>query len=65
MMALHAPDSGSVVDVGVPTKTVDQLDAIRRKLNQISYEHAGTTSAAEAAELHCVVTSLRGDVVRW
>jgi hypothetical protein len=44
---------------------VDLLDAIRRKRNQISYEHAGTTSAGEAAELYDVVTALRGDVVRW
>ena len=51
--------------VGVPTKTVDLLDAIRRKRNQISYEHAGTTSEAEANELHDVVTNLRRDVVRW
>ena len=51
--------------VGVPAKTVDLLDIIRRKRNQISYERAGTTSAAEAGELHQVVTALRGNVVRW
>ena len=51
--------------VGIAAKTVDLLDAIRRKRNQISYEHAGTTSAGEAAELYDVVTALRGDVVRW
>jgi hypothetical protein len=46
-------------------KTVDFLDVIRRKRNQINYEHVGTTSAAEAAELHRVVTALRAEVVRW
>jgi hypothetical protein len=51
--------------VGIAAKTVDLLDAIRRKRNQISYEHAGTTSAGEAAEFYDVVTALRGDVVRW
>ena len=51
--------------VGVAAKTVDLLDTIRRKRNQMTYEHAGTTSAAEADQLHQVVTSLRGDVVRW
>ena len=50
---------------GVPRKTVDLLDAVRRKRNQINYERAGTTSAAEAAELYEVTTVLRGDIVRW
>ena len=50
---------------GVDGKTVDLLDAVRRKRNQISYEHAGTTSAAEAQELRRVVAALRRDVVRW
>jgi hypothetical protein len=49
----------------VDPKTVDLLDAVRRKRNQITYEHAGATSVAEAQELHKVVTSLRRDVVRW
>ena len=44
---------------------MDLLDTIRRKRNQSTYEHAGTTSAAEADELYAVVTALRGDVVRW
>ena len=48
-----------------PPKTVDLLDAVRRKRNQNNYEHAGTTSAAEAKELQEVVTTLRGDVLRW
>ena len=51
--------------VGIPAKTVDLLDAIRRKRNQINYERAGTTSAAEADELYEVIEDLRRDVVRW
>lgn len=51
--------------VGIPSKTVDLLDTIRRKRNQINYERAGTTSAGEADELYEVVTALRGSVVRW
>ena len=51
--------------VGIATTTVDLLDTIRRKRNQVSYERAGTTSAAEADELYTVVTALRRDVVRW
>jgi len=50
---------------GIAAKTVDLLDAVRRKRNQNNYEHAGTTSAAEAKELQEVVTTLRGDVLRW
>ena len=51
--------------VGIAGKTVDLLDAVRRKRNQINYERAGTTSDAEAEEFYKAVTSLRGDVVRW
>ena len=51
--------------VGIPSATVDLLDAVRRKRNQSNYERAGTTSAAEAAELFQAVTALRKDVVRW
>jgi hypothetical protein len=51
--------------VGTAAQTVDLLDTIRRKRNQITYEHAGTTSAAEADELHAVVTALRAEVIRW
>ena len=51
--------------VGIPVKTVDLLDAIRRKRNQSNYEHAGSTSAADANELYGVVTALRGEVLRW
>lgn len=51
--------------VGTAGDTVDLLDAVRRRRNQINYERAGTTSAAEAAELHQVVTALREQVVRW
>jgi hypothetical protein len=50
---------------GIDANTVDLLDAVRRKRNQINYEHAGATSAAEAEELHKVVAGLRGDVVFW
>jgi hypothetical protein len=50
---------------GIDANTVDLLDAVRRKRNQIHYEHAGATSAAEAEELHKVVAGLRGDVVLW
>ena len=51
--------------VGVPAKTVDLLDAVRRKRNRMTYEQAGTTSAAEAEELYQATTELRHDVVRW
>ena len=44
---------------------MDILDTIRRKRNQINYEHAGTTSEAEAAEFYRTITTLRADVVRW
>ncbi len=50
---------------GISPSTVDLLDAVRRKRNQSNYERAGTTSSAEAAELHQVVTALRRDVVLW
>ena len=51
--------------VGVDQKRVLLLDAVRRKRNQINYEHAGTTSSAEAGELYAVVTELRSEVARW
>ena len=51
--------------VGLDAKRVMLLDAVRRKRNQINYELAGSTSAAEAADFYDVVTTLRGDVVRW
>jgi hypothetical protein len=51
--------------VAIPQATVDLFDAVRRKRNQVNYERAGTTSTAEAAELHEAVTALRGHVVRW
>ncbi|MEO8451563.1 MAG: hypothetical protein ABI647_17345, partial [Gemmatimonadota bacterium] len=51
--------------VGIAPKTVDLLDTIRRKRNQINYDRARTTSAAEAEELREVVIALRTDVVRW
>jgi len=50
---------------GIPGETVDILDAVRRKRNQINYEHAGMTSATEAEEFYTTVTILRADVVRW
>lgn len=51
--------------VGADPKTVDLLDLTRRKRNLINYERAGTTSAAEAEEVHAAATALRGEVVRW
>jgi hypothetical protein len=51
--------------VGVADETVDVLDAVRRKRNQISYEHAGTTSDREAEEFYKTIKSLRAEVVRW
>jgi hypothetical protein len=51
--------------VGAVASTVDFLDAVRRKRNQASYEHAGSTSASEAEELYAVVTELRSEVIRW
>ena len=51
--------------VGVDAKRVNLLDAVRRKRNQINYEYAGSTSAAEAEKFHAFVTDLRSDVVRW
>ena len=50
---------------GIEARTVDLLDAVRRKRNQINYEHAGATSAADAAAFHKVVMALRREVVRW
>ncbi len=50
---------------GVAKATIDILDTVRRKRNQINYERAGTTSAAEAEEFYQVAVALRGDVVRW
>ncbi|MGH7548928.1 MAG: hypothetical protein ACREMM_12240 [Gemmatimonadales bacterium] len=50
---------------GIATKMVDVLDTVRRKRNQISYEHAGTTSEGEAEEFYKIAASLRADVVRW
>jgi len=44
---------------------VNLLDSVRRKRNQNNYEHAGTTSAAEASEFYEIVTALRGQVVKW
>lgn len=46
-------------------RTVDLIDAVRRKRNLINYERAGTTSAAEADEFYEVAVALRADVVRW
>lgn len=51
--------------VGVAPNTVDLLDVVRRKRNQINYERAGTTSASEARELHAAVRAIRGDVIVW
>src|SRR5574341_295587 len=51
--------------VGIAGETVDVLDAVRRKRNQISYEHAGTTSDSEADQFYKTVKSLRAEVVRW
>ena len=51
--------------VGIAGETVDVLDTVRRKRNQISYEHAGTTSDREAEEFYKTVRSLRAAVVRW
>jgi hypothetical protein len=50
---------------GISSETVDILDTVRRKRNQINYEHAGTTSEAVAAEFYKTVTNLRATVVRW
>ncbi|MEW5916900.1 MAG: hypothetical protein AB1762_10860 [Gemmatimonadota bacterium] len=51
--------------VGVEAKQVMLLDAVRRKRNQINYEHAGSTSASEADQFYDIVQQLRTDVVRW
>ena len=51
--------------VGTTQETVDLLDAIRRKRNQINYERAGTTSTSEAEEFYELVTGLRLHVIRW
>lgn len=51
--------------VGVNARTIDFLDAVRRKRNQINYEYAGSTSTAEAEELHQVITELRAQTLRW
>lgn len=51
--------------VGVGAETVDLLDTVRRKRNQVNYEHVGSVSAKEAKALHDEVSDLRGKVVRW
>jgi hypothetical protein len=51
--------------LGTSAKTVDVIDAVRRKRNQINYERAGTTSTAEANEFYEVAVALRAEVVRW
>ena len=51
--------------VRIAGETVDVLDAVRRKRNQISYEHAGTTSDREAEEFYKTVARLRTEVVHW
>ncbi len=50
---------------GMARETVDVLDTVRRKRNKINYEHAGTTSEAEADEFYTTVTSLRANLVGW
>jgi hypothetical protein len=50
---------------GIGEQTLDLLDAVRRQRNQMTYEHAGATSVAEAQEPQRVVRALRRDVVRW
>ncbi|HEX9563928.1 MAG TPA: hypothetical protein VF981_08155 [Gemmatimonadaceae bacterium] len=51
--------------LGTAARTVDLIDAVRRKRNQINYERAGTTSAAEADEFYQVAVALRAEVLRW
>ena len=51
--------------LGADAKTVDLIDAVRRKRNQINYERAGATSAAEADEFYEVAVALRAAVVHW
>lgn len=51
--------------VGSPGAIVDLLDTVRRKRNQINYERAGTTSAADAAEVFQAAIALRRNVVLW
>jgi len=51
--------------VQVPVGTVQLLDTVRRRRNLNTYERAGTTSAAEAAELFEVAKELRTTVVSW
>jgi hypothetical protein len=49
----------------IASATVDIVDMVRRKRNQLTYEHAGTTADAEAQEFYTTVPSLRTDVLRW
>lgn len=51
--------------LGTAVRTIDLLDIVRRKRNQINYERAGTTSATEADELYRVASQLRADVIHW
>lgn len=51
--------------LGVSAETVDLLDAVRRKRNQMNYERAGTASAAEAEEVYRLAVGLRRDVINW
>ncbi len=51
--------------VKVSAKTVDLLDTVRRKRNQMNYERAGTTSVSEAEEMYEAATALRREVIAW
>ena len=51
--------------IGADVGSVDVLDRVRRKRNQINYELAGSTSTAEADELLILVIALREQVLTW
>ena len=51
--------------IGADVASVDVLDRVRRKRNQINCELAGSTSTAEADEVLTLVTALREQVLTW
>jgi site-specific recombinase len=51
--------------IGLDRKTVDVIDAVRRKRNRSSYEHAGAASDGEVNELLRIAADLRRKIADW
>ena len=47
------------------SKTIDQLDAFRRKRNISDYEMIGMVSEQEVSEMVALAQELRGIVAEW